>query len=99
MSEQPVAVGSLPDDGSIDDLADAIEAQADRDLDERTAEVVDELYSRGHTIIVWTARPWSVADETVGWLTANGIRYHGIRMEKGSSDVYLDDKAINANEV
>jgi hypothetical protein len=127
MSEQPIAVGSLPDDGTIDDLADAIETQADRDpariavdvdstlttgegepwwedglgsdLDERTAEVVDELYSRGHTIIVWTARPWSVADETVGWLTANGIRYHGIRMEKGSSDVYLDDKAINANEV
>ncbi|MEZ3115748.1 hypothetical protein RYH80_07435 [Halobaculum sp. MBLA0147] len=67
--------------------------------DEHVLDVVDELYSRGHTIIVWTARPWRVADETVGWLTAHGVRYHGLRMEKGSSDVYLDDKAVNVERL
>lgn len=66
---------------------------------ERAVELVDELYKRGHTIIVWTARPWRVADETAAWLTANGIRYHGLRMSKGSSDVYLDDKALDASDL
>lgn len=66
---------------------------------DRAVELVDELYTRGHTIIVWTARPWRVADETAAWLTANGIRYHGLRMSKGSSDVYLDDKALDASEL
>jgi len=66
---------------------------------QRTVEVVNELYRRGHTILIWTARPWSVAGETAGWLTAHGVRYHGLRMEKGSGDVYLDDKAIDARSL
>ena len=66
---------------------------------ERAVALVGELYSRGHTIIVWTARPWWVAGETAGWLTAHGIRYHGLRMSKGSSDVYLDDKAVDTRDL
>jgi hypothetical protein len=116
-----------PDDAAPTEIADAIEARADRDpariavdvdrtlttgegtpwwedalgaeLDERVAEIVDELYARGHTILIWTARPWRVADETAGWLTGHGVRYHGLRMEKGSSDVYLDDKAVNVEQL
>lgn len=66
---------------------------------QRAIDLVDELYTSGHTIVVWTARPWSVAAETAGWLTAHGIRYHGLRMEKGSGDVYLDDKAVDARDL
>ncbi|MFB6194056.1 MAG: hypothetical protein ABEI75_03230 [Halobaculum sp.] len=122
-----VAVGSLPADGSVEQIADSVEDRAGRhpariavdvdrtlttgegtpwwedalgaDPNERAVELVDELYSRGHTIIVWTARPWWVAGETAGWLTAHGIRYHGLRMSKGSSDVYLDDKALDARDL
>ena len=120
-------LGAIPAEGSVTDLADAIERRAERDPariavdvdstlttgdgtpwwqdalgaepNERAVELVDELYSRGHTIIVWTARPWRVADETAGWLTANGVRYHGLRMSKGSGDVYLDDKALDARDL
>ena len=126
MSET-VALGGLPADGSVEEIADSVEERAGRhparvavdvdqtlttgegtpwwedalgaDPNERAVAVVDELYSRGHTIIVWTARPWWVAGETAGWLTAHGIRYHGLRMSKGSSDVYLDDKALDAREL
>lgn len=122
-----MAVGSIPADGSVADIADAIEARASRtpariavDVDstlttgdgtpwwedplgsepnDRAVELVDELYRRGNTIIVWTARPWRVAGETAAWLTANDIRYHGLRMSKGSGDVYLDDKALDASEL
>ncbi|MEZ3145193.1 hypothetical protein [Halobaculum sp. MBLA0143] len=127
MSEDLLRLDDPPADASPTEIADAIEARADRDpariavdvdktlttgegapwwedalaadLNERVAEIVDELYSRGHTILIWTARPWRVADETAGWLTGNGVRYHGLRMEKGSSDVYLDDKAVNVERV
>jgi hypothetical protein len=36
------------------------------DPNERAIDLVDELYTSGHTIVVWTARPWSVADATAG---------------------------------
>ena len=125
--DEAVEIGSIPTEGTIEEIADAIETRADRrpariavdvdstlttgdgtpwwedglgsEPDERVIAVVDELYTRGHTILIWTARPWSVADETAGWLTAHGIRYHGLRMAKGSSDVYLDDKAIDARSI
>jgi len=125
--EFEVAVGTLPPEGSIEEVAGVVEERAgadtariavdvDRTLttgdgepwfedglgpepNERAIEVVNELYVRGHTILIWTARPWSVAAETAGWLTAHGVRYHGLRMEKGSGDVYLDDKAIDARSL
>ncbi len=124
MSDEALAVASLPSDGSVEEIATAIENRAgdtparvavdvDRTLttgegdpwyvdglgpepSERAVAVVNELYRRGHTILIWTARPWSVAGDTAAWLTAHGVRYHGLRMAKGSGDVYLDDKAIDA---
>lgn len=54
---------------------------------------VNQLYKDGHTIIIWTARPWDNARQLKAFLTLNGVRHHGIMMEKGSADVYLDDKA------
>lgn len=58
---------------------------------------VDKQYIKGNIIVVHTARPWSVAKDTVAWLIKHGIRYHGLNMAKMSADVYLDDKADNPN--
>lgn len=55
---------------------------------------VNELYKDGHTIIVWTARPWAHAEQLKGFLERYGIRHHGIMMGKGSADQYIDDRAV-----
>jgi hypothetical protein len=58
-------------------------------------EWLKEMYYAGHTIIVWTARPWSEANIIASRLTEWGVRWHGLRCEKGGGDVYVDDKAVN----
>ncbi len=58
-------------------------------------EQVRELYQQGNIIIIWTARAWELAPETVGWLVMNRIPYHGLYMAKGGADLYIDDKCIN----
>lgn len=66
---------------------------------EDMVEWVNQQYIAGHTIIIWTARPWSVAEQTVGKLTEWGVRWHGLKMDKGSADVYVDDKTRRPDEV
>lgn len=56
-------------------------------------EWVNEQYIKGHTIIIWTSRPWSEAGRTAGKLAEWGVRWHGMVCEKGSADLYVDDKA------
>jgi len=51
-------------------------------------------YSMRYVIIIWTARMWGDAPKTVGWLISNRIPFHGIMMQKGASDAYLDDKNV-----
>lgn len=68
------------------------------DPDEETVEWVNYQYRHGHTIIVWTARPWEAAQETVARLTEWGVDCHGLRMEKGHADVYVDDKGTTPSE-
>lgn len=58
-------------------------------------ELVKQLYQAGNHIIIWTARAWEYAPETVGWLIEFGVPYHGLYMQKGGSDLYIDDKAIH----
>lgn len=55
-------------------------------------EWVRDRYYEGHTIIVWTARPWTEAHIVAARLTEWDVRYHGIRCDKGGSDIYVDDK-------
>lgn len=57
-------------------------------------EHIIRLYQAGNVIIIWTARQWKHAPETVGWLIKHGIPFHGIYMGKGGADVYIDDKAV-----
>ena len=66
--------------------------------DEEMVEWVNYQYRQGHTIIVWTARPWEAAQETVARLTEWGVDWHGLRMEKGHADVYVDDKGTTPSD-
>ena len=56
--------------------------------------VQDAYYSMKYVIIIWTTRLWRDAPITVGWLISNQIPFHGIMMQKGASDAYLDDKNV-----
>lgn len=69
------------------------------DLDEQIADYVRQHYYDGGIVLVWTARPWSEASSIAGHMAKWEIPYHAIRCEKGSADVYLDDKALHPEEV
>jgi len=69
------------------------------DPDREMIDFVEELYNAGHHVVVWTARSWDSVRETVAWLTEHGVRYHGIRMEKGGADTYIDDKTVRPEEI
>jgi len=60
---------------------------------------VDRMYCAGHHIIIHTARPWKHARDTAAWLDEHGVRYHGLRMNKGGADMYVDDKSFRPDEV
>lgn len=62
-------------------------------VNEKMRQKLIDLYHAGNIIIIWTARQWDMAPETVGWLITNSIPFHGIQMAKGGADVYIDDKA------
>lgn len=58
-------------------------------------ERVNELYIKGNYIIIFSARPWKVAQETIAWLIKYNVRYHGINFNKMSASIYVDDKSEN----
>lgn len=58
-----------------------------------------DQYAQGHTIVVWTARPWSEANKIAARLTEWEVPFHGVRCEKGSADRYVDDKSKRPEEV
>lgn len=63
---------------------------------------INQLYEKGHEIIYWTARggnsgiDWS--DLTKHQLENWGCKFHELRMNKPVYDIWIDDKAINAEE-
>lgn len=63
-------------------------------------EFFNKLYTQGAHIIVYTARPVTWASITYSWLDVNGVMYHGLMMgKKPGADLYIDDKALNIEEV
>ena|SRR3990167_2451830 len=67
-------------------------------VNEEMRQYIVDLYKSGCTIIIWTARQWTTAPATVGWLIENEIPFHGLYMAKGGSDCYIDDKALRPEE-
>ncbi len=64
-------------------------------------ESFNSLYEKGHEVHYWTSRGalskknWDKF--TVKQLISWGVKYHSINMGKPHYDVWIDDKAINAN--
>jgi len=58
---------------------------------------INHLYDSGHTIIYWTARGGSTginwSEVTASQLKEWGCKYHELKMNKPSYDVWVDDKA------
>jgi len=66
----------------------------DEEPDERMIETTNELYHRGHTVFIYTARDESVRRETQMWLDRWGVKHHGLVMEKLGFDVLIDDRTM-----
>lgn len=71
----------------------------EEEADEEMVKWVNQMYRSGNHIIIWTARPWNVSHQVASFLEKHEVRYHGIRCNKGSADVYVDDKARRPEEV
>ncbi len=62
--------------------------------------IVNELYRKGHTITMWTARG-SLSNKcffeiTYQQLKTHGVCFHELRLGKPAFDVLIDDKAVNS---
>lgn len=62
-------------------------------------EWVNKEYRKGSVIIIHSARPWEIARATAAWLIKHNVRYHGLFLNKLGADLYVDDKALNINNI
>jgi len=63
-------------------------------------EAVNNLYKKGGHIIIYTSRFPKDYELTLNWLIKYGVLFHGISMRvKIGADVYIDDKALNAQDL
>lgn len=53
---------------------------------------VRKLYYTGHIILIWSARTWREANILAAFLERYDVPYHGLRLNKGGADIYIDDK-------
>lgn len=62
---------------------------------------VKDLYYDRNVIIIYTARPETMRDETEYWLRKNKVKYHALVMgnNKMGADIYVDDRAIRPEEL
>ncbi len=62
---------------------------------------VKDLYYDRNVIIIYTARPETMRNETEYWLRKNGVKYHALVMgnSKMGADIYVDDRAIRPEEL
>lgn len=67
---------------------------------QKMIDYVNNLYIKGGHIIIYTARMPLMYPETLGWLLSHNVLFHGIAMRiKPGSDCYIDDKAINLEDI
>jgi sialic acid synthase len=61
---------------------------------------VNELYDKGHTIIIWTARGNMTGKNwfeiTYDQLNKWNVKFHELRMNKPNFDILIDDKVLNS---
>lgn len=77
------------------------------DLKMNVVKKIKAWYEKGHTIIIWTCRTDKYADEAKAFLDKNNIPYHffnenpssRIKSRKVLADIYLDDRALNVDDI
>ena len=62
---------------------------------------VRDLYYDRNVIIIYTARPETMRNETEYWLRKNKVKYHALVMgnNKMGADIYVDDRSIRPEEL
>lgn len=65
----------------------------------RQISIINQLYDQGNIIVYWTARGASSGKDwsglTKSQLRTWGVKYHELKMDKPSFDLFIDDKVIN----
>ena len=57
-------------------------------------EAVRKLRADGHTVIIYSARPWVEYELTVHWLSQNQFEYDQLVLGKPQGDYWIDDRAV-----
>ena len=82
-------------DGVIMTLVDVRDYSLARPIPE-TVEIINELYHRGHYIILFTARGYVTkmdwTDVTIRQMKEAGVKYHELKFGKPAADYYIDDR-------
>ena len=60
---------------------------------------INELYSRGHRIVIHTARAWHLYDLTIAWLNRHQVKFSQLVMGKLYAHAYIDDKNYTVEEI
>jgi uncharacterized HAD superfamily protein len=63
-------------------------------IKDHAADTINDLFDKGHTIIIYSARTWMEFEMTSAWLKNQGIKYHQLIMGKPIGDVWIDDRAL-----
>lgn len=60
----------------------------------------EDLIRQGGHVVLFTARTPEMAIETLAWLAKYNVWHHGINFgRKCGADLYIDDKALNVDEI
>ncbi|MGG3662121.1 HAD hydrolase family protein [Bacillus gobiensis] len=96
-------------DGTICDLREPEQSYIDVQPKDGAREVLQELKSQGHYIIIYTARHMKTCNNnvnlvrakigqlTIDWLNNHGILYDELIFGKPFGDIYIDDLAFRFN--
>jgi hypothetical protein len=86
-------------DGTLCTITDGEYAQAEPLVDRIV--YVNQLYDSGHEIKLFTARGSTTGidwrDLTEAQMAQWGVRYHELILGKPEADIFIDDKAFNAD--
>lgn len=60
---------------------------------------INDLYSKGHFIILYTARGWDQFKLTEYWLQKNQVKYNVLMCGKPIYDYWIDDRSIHPDHI
>lgn len=62
-------------------------------------DIINKLYNNYNQIIIYTARGWQEYKMTEDWLKRHNVKYHLLICGKVQYDFWIDDKAINVEDI